>query len=145
MSRLPRHRELLKTGFTAEAVSAARFRAYAARADRDGQPNLARHWRALAEEKDRLAMAQLEAAGKVQGSAADLGAALAEEAYENDVLYPKMIRDVAGDEDTAQVFQQVVEAQKEHLAHLSRLQEAYHAAQGDVEVELPQAAVEVGA
>lgn len=145
MSRLPRHQEHLKTGFTAEAVSAARFRAYAARADRDGLPNLAGHWRALAEDKDRLAMAQLEAAGKVQGAAADLGAALAEEAYENDVLYPKMIRDVAGEGDAAQVLQQVVAAQQEHLAHLSRLREAYYAAQGDVDVELPQAAVAVGA
>ncbi len=130
MSRLPRHLEHLKTAFTAEAVSAARFRANAARAEADGHPNLARHWRALAAAKDALAAAQLEAAGQVRGGALDLGAALAEESYENDILYPKMIRDV--DADTAAVLEQALAAQKDHLARLDRLREAYDAAQGDV-------------
>lgn len=136
MSRLPRHQEHLKTGFTAEAVSAARFRAYAARAEGDGLHNLARHWFALAEAKDALAIAQLEAAGKVRGAAHDLGAAVAEESYENDVLYPKMIRDV--DEDTGQVFGEVVTAQKEHLARLTALRQALQASEGDVPAELAE-------
>ena len=130
MSRLPRHLEYLKTGFTAEAVSAARFRAYAARAEHEGLPNLAQHWRTLAAAKDALAIAQLEAAGQVRGAAADLGAALAEENYENDVLYPKMIRDAEG--DAAAVLQSTVDRQKEHLAALARLRESWNAARGDV-------------
>ena len=130
MSRLPRHLEHLKTAFTAEAVSAARFRAFAGRADADGFPNLARHWRDLAAAKDALAAAQLEAAGQVRGAALDIGSALAEESYENDILYPKMIRDV--DADTAAVLEQALAAQKDHLARLSRLREANDAAQGDV-------------
>jgi rubrerythrin len=130
VSRLPRQLEHLKTGFTAEAVAAARFRAYAARAERDGLPNLARHWLALAAAKDALAIGQLEAAGQVRGAEADLGAALAEESYENDVLYPKMLREV--DEETAGVLRGVVSAQQEHLARLTRLREEYHASRGDV-------------
>ena len=63
MSRVPRFQEHLKTGFTAEAVSAARYRANAERAEREGMPNLAAAWRELAVEKDRLAIDQLEAAG----------------------------------------------------------------------------------
>ena len=78
MSRIPRYQEHLKTGFTAEAASAARYRAYAGRAERDGLPNLARHWRALAEEKDRLAIEMLEAAEQVRGTDADLGNAISE-------------------------------------------------------------------
>lgn len=130
MSRLPRTLEYLKTGFTAEAVAAARFRAYAARAEKDGLPNLARSWRSLAEAKDALSIAQLEAAGNVKGPAADLGAAIAEESYENDVLYAKLIGEV--DTGTAAVFQSVVNAQKDHLARLERLRDAYNASQGDV-------------
>jgi rubrerythrin len=130
VSRIPRYQEHLKTGFTAEAASAARSRAYAVRAEHDGLPNLARHWRALAEEKDRLAIELLDAAEQVRGMDADLGNAISEERYENDALYPRMIRDV--DEHVAGVLLKVVAAQKEHLQRLEALRDAYHASQGDV-------------
>ena len=131
VSRIPRSQEHLKAGFTAEAVSAARYRAFAARAEGDGHPNLARHWRELAATKDDLAVAELEAAGQVWGGAADLGAAIAEERYENDVLYPKMIADV--DPETAAVLGSVVERQQEHLRRLERLRGQVQGSQGDVE------------
>ena len=131
MSRIPRAQEHLKTGFTAEAVTAARYRAFAAHAERDGRPHLAAHWRRLAEEKDRLAVTQLEAAGQVRGAGADLGAAIAEERYENEVLYPKMEREVDG--DTAGVFAAVVAAQREHFDRLLALRDRFTAAGGDVE------------
>lgn len=130
MSRIPRFQEHLKTGFTAEAASAARCRAYAARAERDGLPNLARHWLALAESKDLLAIELLEASEQVHGADADLGNAISEERYENDALYPRMIRDV--NERVADVLLKVVSAQKEHLRRLESLRESYNAAQGDV-------------
>ena len=130
MSRIPRFQEHLKTAFTAEAVSAARFRAYAVKAGQDGQPNLARHWRRLAEAKDALAIELLEAAGQVRGLDADLGDAISEERFENDILYPKMIRDV--DEPTANVLLRVVNAQKEHLRQLEALRQETNDAEGDV-------------
>ena len=130
MSRIPRSQEHLKTGFTAEAVSAARFRAYAARAQRDGQPNLARRLLRLAAAKDDLAVSLLAAADQVHGVDADLGNAISEERYENDVLYPKMIRDV--DERTADVFLKTVAAQKDHLRQLEGLRDEANASQGDV-------------
>jgi rubrerythrin len=130
VSRIPRFQEHLKTGFTAEAVSAARFRAYAARAERDGLPNLARRYRRLAAAKDDLALELLVAAEQVRGADADLGNAISEERYENDILYPKMIRDV--DEKTADVFLKVVSAQKDHLRQLETLRQETNSAQGDV-------------
>ncbi len=130
MSRIPRYQEHLKTGFTAEAVSAARCRAYAARADQDGRPNLARHWQRLATEKDALAVKLLEAAEQVRGEAADVATAISEERYENDVLYPKMIRDV--DQPTGNILLEVLEAQKVHLKHLEDLREALVSSTGDV-------------
>jgi rubrerythrin len=131
VSRIPRYQEHLKTGFTAEAASAARCRAYAVRAEGDGRPNLARHWRALAEEKDRLAIELLQAAEQVRGMDADLGNAISEERYENDALYPRMIRDI-NNPQVADVLLKVVAAQKEHLRRLEALRESYNAAQGDV-------------
>lgn len=131
MSRLPRAQEHLKTGFTAEAVAAAHFRAYAARAERDGLPNLARHWLRLAEAKDQLAISQLEAAGRIHGGMVDLKDAISDERYENDVLYPKMARAVDG--DTAELFEEVVARQKEHLESLIELRGRFQASTGDVE------------
>ena len=130
MSRIPRFQEHLKAGFTAEAASAARYRAYADRAQKDGLPNLAQRWLRMAAAKDALAVALLEAAEQILGTDADLGNAISEERYENDVLYPKMIRDV--DEATADVFLRVVNSQKENLRILESIRHEANAAQGDV-------------
>jgi rubrerythrin len=130
VSRIPRHQEHLKTGFTAEAASAARFRAYAAHAEKEGLANLARRFQRLAAEKDALAIELLVASEQVRGADADLGNAISEERFENDILYPKMIRDV--DQDTANVFLRVVNAQKDHLRQLEGLRQEANAAQGDV-------------
>jgi len=130
VSRLPRAQEYLKTGFNAEAASAARYRAAAVRAVAEGHPKLADAWRALAAEKDELARLQLEAAGQVRGGNQDLEAALAEERYENDSLYPRMSGEV--DAATAAVFTQVVARQREHLARLDSLLDAMTRSQGDI-------------
>lgn len=130
MSRVPRTEEHLKTGFATEAASAARCRAYAAHAESEDLPNLAAAWLALANEKDKLAIAQLEAAGQVRDAATSLADALAEERFENDILYPKMIRE--GDERTAAVFRSVVEAQEAHASRLEDLRGALQAAAGDI-------------
>lgn len=132
MSRIPRHEEHLKTGFTAEAASAARFRAYAARAEADGLPNLGEQWRRLAAEKDRLAALQLEAAGQVHGVGDDLATAIQNERYENDVLYPKMLREIGG--EAADTLLAVIAAQKDHLRRLDDLRTRYQAAKGDVDL-----------
>lgn len=130
MSRVPRSLEHLKTGFASEAASAARYRAYAARAQREGMPNLARRWGELAAAKDELAILQLEAAGQVRDEKSSLADALAEERFENDVLYPKMGRDAGG--EAAAVFERVVEAQGGHLDRLLRLQQELQASVSDL-------------
>lgn len=138
MSRIPRFQEHLKTGFTAEAVAAARFRAYATRAEDDGLPNLAEHWRRLAAAKDRLAIEQLQAAGQVRGEDTDIGTAISNERYEVDVLYPKMIREVDG--EAAEVLEAVRETQREHLSELDDLRRRFMAAKGDVDLPAEVAA-----
>src|SRR5215510_5072586 len=91
MSRLPRHLEHLRTAFNAEAMSAASYRAYADHAEAAGKPNLAQRWRAMAAEKDGLAAEPLAAAGKVEAETANLRDAIAEELYERELLYPRLI------------------------------------------------------
>lgn len=131
MSRVPRSQEHLKTGFQTEAVSAAKFRAYAQAAESEGLAKLAERLRSLAEQKDQLAIQQLEAAGQVRAVDRSLADALAEERFENDVLYPKMIRDL-GSDDAADIFRQIVEAQQSHAAELADLRQLLQGASGDI-------------
>jgi len=130
VSRLPRAQEFLKTGFNAEAASAARLRAAAARAEGESKPNLARALRDLAAEKDALALTQLEASGQVHGAEQELATALAEERYENDALYPRMLREV--DDETAGVFRAVVARQQQHAERLEGLLDAVTRSRGDL-------------
>jgi len=134
VSRIPRFQEHLKTAFTAEAASAARSRAYAVRAESDGLPNLARHWRALAEEKDRLAIELLHAAGKVESEVTHLRDAISTEQYEDDVLYPRMVADMEdlGHPEEAALLRRIVETQQRHQAELDDLRRELTASTRDV-------------
>jgi rubrerythrin len=116
---------------TAEAVAAARFRAFAAQAAQNGMPNLARQWLELASGKDALAILQLEAGGQVGDGGANIRDALAQERFENEVLYPKLIRDVEG--ETAEVFERVVAAQEKTAAALRGMRESLQASTGDID------------
>ena len=131
MSRLPRSQEHLKTAFAAEAASAARFRAYAARADGEQMPALAEQWRRLADDKDRLAGDLLEAAGQTPEAAVAVREALADERYENDVLYPRMIGEV--DDSTATALERTVSEQRGHVEQLESLRHKLQASRGDIE------------
>ena len=130
MSRLPRSLEHLKTAFAATAASAARFRAYAARAERDEMPVLAERWRRLAGDKDRLAAELLAAAGQTPDAAGAVREALADERYENDVLYPRMIGEV--DEETASTLERAVSEQRDHVARLEALRRELQGSRGDL-------------
>ena len=135
MSRLPRHLEHLKTGFTAEAVSAAMFRAFAEQAEGEEKPNLALFWRELAERKDRLAIAQLKAAGRVEREDANLKTAIAEEQYENEVLYPRLVSDLGtlSQAEEKELMERVVAEQRRHAEALDSLRRKMQAATEDVE------------
>ena len=134
MSRLPRHLEHLRTGFTAEAMSAASCRAYAEHAEAAGRPQLGSRWRALAAEKDALATELLRAAGKVESEVANLRDAIATEQYENEVLYPRMIADMEdlGHPDEAALLRRLVETQRRHQAELDDLRRELTASTRDV-------------
>lgn len=130
MSRLPRHLEHLKTGFTAEAVSAASFRAYAQKAEAEGLENLAQEWRSLAAEKDQMAIDQLSAAGRIQDELRNIIEAITADRFENDVLYPKLIRDSKGEE--RDIFQKIVKNQEDHLDRMESLRVSLSSSEGDV-------------
>lgn len=141
MSRLPRHLEHLRTGSTAEATSAASYRAYAEHAEAAGKPNLGSRWRALAEAKDRLAVELLKAAGKVEGEVANLRDAIAEEQYEHEVLYPRLLADMEdlGHPEEAALLRRLLEAHKRHQAELDDLRRELTASTRDVRAAVAKA------
>jgi rubrerythrin len=134
MSRLPRHLEHLRTGFNAEAASAASYRAFAEQAAAAGKPNLAQRWLALAAEKDRLAIELLRAAGKIESEAANLRAAIAEEQYENEVLYARLEEDLGdlGHASEVELMRRVRELQSGHLRELDGLRRELTGSSADV-------------
>jgi rubrerythrin len=131
VSRIPRSQEHLKTAFTAEAVTAAHYRAYATWAREEGLPNLAERWLELAAGKDELAVKLLRAAGQVEGSVTDVKSALSEDRYENDVLYPKMVRDL--DAAASDLFLALIARQKDHIRELTTLRKQLLASETDIE------------
>ena len=134
MSRLPRHLEHLRTGFNAEAASAAAFRAYAEQATAAGRPNLAQRWAQLAAEKDRLTIKLLGTAGKIESEAANLRSAIAEEQYENEVLYPRLQEDLEhlGHTGEGALLARVRETQARHLHELDALRRELTGSTADV-------------
>ncbi len=130
MSRLPRHLEHLKTGFTAEAVSAACFRAYAQKAEAQGLENLAQEWRSLAAEKDQMAIDQLSAAGRIKDELRNIIEAITADRFENEVLYPKLIRDSKGEE--RDIFKKILKNQEDHLSRMETLRVSLSSSEGDI-------------
>lgn len=128
MSRVPRAQEHLKTGFSSEATTAARYRACARSAEAAGLPNLARRWVELAEAKDELAALLLGAAGQVRETERAIADSIAEERYENEVLYPKMIREIGGEAE--EVLLSVIAAQEGHVDRLEKLRGEVRSAAG---------------
>ena len=132
MSRVPRSKEHLKAGFASEAAAAARYRSNARAAIDEGKPNLAQRWQSLAEAKDELAILQLAAAEPVRASDRLIADALSEDRFENDVVYPKMIRDSTTDA-AADVFREVVAAQARQIEELEDLRKRLQTATGDID------------
>jgi hypothetical protein len=79
----------------------------------------------------------------LRGAEADIATAISNERYENDVLYPKMIREVDG--ETADTLLAVIAAQKEHLRRLEDVRTRFMAAKGDVDLPTEVDAAEVAA
>jgi rubrerythrin len=134
MSRLPRHLEHLRTGFTAEAVAAATCRAFAEQAKEEGRANLAQRWSALAEEKDRAARELMHAAGRVGSALVNMRGALGEEQYVIEVLYPRLAEDLAdmGHPEEAALLERVRVQHQRHLGLLDELRREMMGAMADV-------------
>jgi len=91
--------ENLEQAFAGESQASMRYLAFAEKADQEGFPGLARLFRAAARAELYHALSHLRAAGVIQGTMANLKAALEGETYEFKKMYPPMIQEAVAEKE----------------------------------------------
>jgi rubrerythrin len=88
---MPTTVENLKTAFAGESQANRKYLAFAAKADKEGHPQIAKLFRAAAEAETIHALAHLQALGGVASTLDNLKEAIAGEPYEYTEMYPPMV------------------------------------------------------
>jgi len=105
----------LKEAFAGESQANQKYRAFAARAEQDGFPNIARLFRTTAEAERIHAEGHLKALDGVGTTADNLAAAIEGETHEFTEMYPPMLqRATEGGHRAKRMFGYAVEAEAVH-------------------------------
>jgi rubrerythrin len=88
---MPTTAENLKIAFAGESQANRKYLAYAAKADKEGYPQIAKLFRAAAEAETLHALAHLQNMGGVGSTLDNLKDAIAGETYEHTTMYPPMV------------------------------------------------------
>jgi rubrerythrin len=105
----------LQEAFAGESQANQKYRAFAAKAERDGFPNIARLFRTTAEAERIHADGHLKALDGVGSTADNLKAAIGGETHEFTEMYPPMLeRAVAAGHKAKRMFGYAVEAEATH-------------------------------
>ncbi len=84
--------------FTSGSESCVRYMAFAEKADKEGHPNVATIFRAVAKAKMFHALSHFRAANLVESTVENLKQALEEESYDYENAYPSMVQDAVADD-----------------------------------------------
>lgn len=93
--------ENLAAAFAGESQANRKYLAYAAKAEKDGFPQVAKLFRAVAEAETIHAHAELRAMGGVQDTIANLKDAIEGEAHEFREMYPGFIKEAEAEDNKA--------------------------------------------
>ncbi|MBM3707852.1 MAG: rubrerythrin family protein [Actinobacteria bacterium] len=94
----------LKEAFAGESQANRKYLSFAAKADEEGYPQVAKLFRAAAEAETVHALAHFRAMGGVKSTKENLHAAVSGETFEFKNMYPGMIEQAGADgEDAAQI------------------------------------------
>ena len=88
----------LKAAFAGESQANRKYLAFAAKADQDGYPQIAKLFRAVAEAETIHAHTHLRALGEIKSTSENLQTAIAGEKYEVTSMYPEFIADAQKEE-----------------------------------------------
>ncbi len=115
--------EFLKEAFAGESQANRKYLAFAAKADKEGYPQVARLFRAAAEAETIHAHNHLRALKGIGSTAQNLEAAIAGETHEFTHMYPEMIEAAKseGNRDAERTFSFANEVEKVHAALYQKL------------------------
>lgn len=108
--------EFLKEAFAGESQANRKYLAFAAKADKEGHPQVARLFRAAAEAETIHAHNHLAALKGIGSTAANLETAIAGETHEFTHMYPEMIEaaKAEGNKEAEKTFSYANEVEKVH-------------------------------
>lgn len=106
----------LKDAFAGESQANRKYLAFAAQAEKEGKPQVAKLFRAVAEAETIHAHSHLRVAGGIGDTMANLQEAESGEIYEFKKMYPEMIADAQeeGDKKAERTFSYANEVEKIH-------------------------------
>lgn len=124
-------KENLMAAFAGESQANRKYLAYAKQAEKEGLPQVAKLFRAVAEAETIHAHAHLRSAGKIGSTMDNLRDAISGETYEFTKMYPEMIKDAEAEGERAaqKYFGWVNDVEEVH----SKLYQKALDAQGKVE------------
>lgn len=122
---MPTSLDNLKEAFAGESQANQKYRTFAARAEKDGFPNVARLFRTAAEAERIHADGHLKALDGVGSTADNLRAAIAGETHEATEMYPPMLQQAEAEGHRARrMFNYAVQAEAIHAELYQRALEA---------------------
>ena len=109
-------RENLQAAFAGESQANRTYLAFAAKAEAEGRPQIAKLFRAAAAAETVHAHAHLRVMGGVKGTAENLQAAVEGEAYEFQKMYPEFLKEAEAEKNQAAVisFRNAMAVEKIH-------------------------------
>jgi rubrerythrin len=146
---MPGTEENLQTAFAGESQANRKYLAFAAKAEKDGFPNVARLFRTAAEAETIHAHGHLNAMDGVGSTVENLEAAVAGETYEYTEMYPPMLAQAEADGHKAKrMFGFAVKAEEVHAnlykAALAAVKNGQDLAEGNMYLCLVCGHIEMG-
>lgn len=113
---MPTTNDNLQAAFAGESQANRKYLAFAAQADKEGKPNVARLFRAAAEAETLHAHAHLRNMGAVKTTADNLRGAIKGETHEATEMYPPMVKQAEeeGNKAVAKSFDLALRAEARH-------------------------------
>jgi len=112
---MPTTTENLKEAFAGESQANQKYRAFAAKAEKDGFTNIAKLFKTTAEAERTHAEGHLKALDKVGSTLENLREAISGETYEFEEMYPPMLEQAEAEGHKAKrMFKWAVEAEQIH-------------------------------
>ena len=122
---MPTSIDNLKDAFAGESQANQKYRAFAAKAEQDGFPNIAKLFRTAAEAERIHAEGHLRALDAILSTAENLKAAVGGETYEFTEMYPPMLATAEAEGHKAKrMFNYAVQAEAVHAELYKRALEA---------------------